>query len=273
MKVRANGCDFHCVLQGPTTGARGSIVFVHGEIHGLDYWQAQMAAFSPHYTCLAYDRRGHNRTGMTDFGFSVENQTVDLLALMDHFGLEQPYLVALAFGTTIAANLAVNRPDRVSGLGLIAWGELYEARDYLARWEIAGREAADAVDAGGRDGLVELLRRDGGSRLFKVIPPEGHPFRERAIQLLANHPADEYRRGMLEMAASVPDLIPRLAQLDLPVMGINGTADPFIEDPARMAAVRGFRQVAPIDGGGRFAHWEYPAVFNRRLAEFFGFTL
>ncbi|MDE0253846.1 MAG: alpha/beta fold hydrolase, partial [Rhodospirillaceae bacterium] len=111
-------------------------MFIHGEIHGLDYWAPQIEAFSDRYTCLAYDRRGHAGTGMTDYGFSVENQTVDLLGLVEHFGLERPLLVALAFGTTIAANFAVNHPERVSGLALIAWGELYEARSYLERWQV-----------------------------------------------------------------------------------------------------------------------------------------
>ncbi len=266
MKVRVNGCDFNCRVEGDGPG----IVFIHGEIHGLDYWAPQIEAFSDRYTCLAYDRRGHAGTGMTDYGFSVENQTVDLLGLVEHFGLEKPLLVALAFGTTIAANFAVNHPERVSGLALIAWGELYEARSYLERWQVAGRAAADALEAGGRDGLVAFLREHGGTRYFKVIPPEGHPFREPVIQLLANHPVAEYRTGMLEMAASVPDVIPRLETLDFPVMGINGTADPFIEDPARLAGVRNFRQVEPVEGAGRFLHWECPDIFNARLTDFFG---
>ncbi|MDE0254174.1 MAG: alpha/beta hydrolase, partial [Rhodospirillaceae bacterium] len=152
----------------------------------------------------------------------------------------------------------------------IAWGELYEARSYLERWQVAGRAAADALEAGGRDGLVAFLREHGGTRYFKVIPPAGHPFREPVIQLLANHPVAEYRTGMLEMAASVPDVIPRLEKLDVPVMGINGTADPFIEDPARLAGVRSFRQVEPVEGAGRFLHWECPDIFNDRLTDFFG---
>jgi len=269
-KVHSNGCDFQCRFEDPGVGRKGSLVFVHGEIHSMDYWAPQFDAFADRYACLAYNRRGHVGTGMTDFGFSVENQTLDLLGLIDHFELEKPYLVALAFGTTITANFAINHPDRVAGLAMIAWSELYEARDYLARWEIAARAAAEELEAGGREGLIEMLREHGGSKYFKVIPPKGHPFRERAVQMLGAHPVEEYRHGMLEMAASVPDLIPRMAGLDIPVMGINGTDDPFIEDPARLAGVRRFRQVEPIEGGGRFAHWEYPDVFNARLVEYFG---
>ena len=148
--------------------------------------------------------------------------------------------------------------------------ELYEARSYLERWQVAGRAAADVLEAGGRDGLVAFLREHGGTKFFKVIPPAGHPFREPVIQLLANHPVAEYRTGMQEMAASVPNVIPRLETLDIPVMGINGTADPFIEDPARLAGVRNFRQVEPVEGAGRFLHWECPDIFNARLTDFFG---
>ena len=268
-KVHVNGWDFNCRIEGEGDGKKGSIVFVHGEIHGLDYWDSQIEAYADRYTCLAYDRRGHAGTGMPDFGFSVENQTVDLHALVDHFGLERPLIVALAFGSVVASNFAVNHPDRVSGLALIAWGELYEARDYLARWEIAGRASAEALEAGGREALVELLREHGTTKYYKVLPPKGHPFRERAIQLFSNHPAGQYRHGMLEVASSVPDLIPRMEQLDIPIMGINGTEDPFIEDPARLAGIPNFRQVELIEGAGRFAHWEKPDEFNERLSAFF----
>lgn len=262
--VRANGCDFRYDLRGEGPG----MVFIHGEIHGMDYWEHQMAEFSRHFRCLAYDRRGHAGTSATPFGYSVANQARDLHALLDHFGMERPIIVALAFGTTIAANFAIDHPERVRALVIAAWSELHDARSYLERWEQSGVRAAQALEAGGREALVELLRAEGGHSMFKVIPPPGHPLREAAIQLLASHPADEYRRGMLEMAASVPVLVPRFSELDLPVLGICGTEDPFPDQPAQLARMRGFQEAQPLPGAGRFLHWEQPEAFNRRIWRF-----
>ncbi len=259
-----NGCNFRCELRGDGP----PMVFIHGEIHGMDYWEHQMAEFSRDFRCLAYDRRGHAGTPATPFGYSVANQARDLQELMDHFGMEQAIIVALAFGTTIAATFAVDHPQRVRGLVIAAWSELHDARSYLRRWEQSGVRAAQALEAGGRQALVELLRAEGGDTMFKVIPPRGSPLREPAIRLLASHPADEYRRGMLEMAASVPVLVPRLRELDIPVLGLCGTEDPFPDQPQQLAGMRRFEEADPIPEAGRFLHWEQPAAFNRRIRQF-----
>jgi pimeloyl-ACP methyl ester carboxylesterase len=262
--VNVNGCDFRYELKG-----RGpDLVFIHGEIHGASYWEHQIEAFSRDYRCLAYDRRGHAGSSSPGFGYSVANQARDLELLLDRFGIERPVIVALAFGTAIAANFAIDHPERVRGMLVAAWSEMHDAREYLSRWENSGRRAAEALESGGREALVALLRKEGGKTMFQVIPPEGSPLREPAIQLLASHPADEYRRGMLEMASSVPVLIPRFATLGIPVVGVCGTEDPFPDQPERLATMQSFREAPRIEGGGRFLHWEQPQAFNTLLRNF-----
>jgi pimeloyl-ACP methyl ester carboxylesterase len=262
--VHVNGCDFRAEVRGEGP----PMVFVHGEIHGMDYWEHQIAEFSRTHRCLIYDRRGHAGTPATAFGYSVSNQSRDLRDLLEHFGMERPIVVALAFGTTITAQFAIDHPQRVRGMVIAAWSEMHDARSYLTRWEQSGIRAAQAVEAGGREALVQLLRVEGGTTMFKVIPPIGSPLREKAIQLLASHPADEYRRGMLEMASSVPELIPRFSELDLPVLGLCGADDPFPDQPQQLAGMRRFEEAPPIPGAGRFVHWEAPQAFNDRIARF-----
>jgi pimeloyl-ACP methyl ester carboxylesterase len=262
--VRVNGCDFRVEVRGEGP----PMVFVHGEIHGMDYWEHQIEEFSARFRCLIYDRRGHAGTPATAFGYSVSNQSRDLRDLLDHFAMERPLVVALAFGTTIAAQFAIDHPERVRGMVIAAWSEMHDARAYLERWEQSGIRAAQAVDAGGREGLVRLLRVEGGTTMFKVIPPPGSPLREKAIQLLASHPADEYRRGMLEMASSVPELIARFSTLDIPVLGLCGADDPFPDQPQALACMQSFEEATPIPGAGRFVHWESPRAFNDRVHQF-----
>lgn len=261
--VRVNGCNFRYQLEGKGP----DIVFIHGEIHGMDYWEHQIAEFSRDFRCLAYDRRGHGGSEMAPYGFSVVNQTRDLLQLLDHFQIERPVIVALAFGTTVAANFAITHPERVRGLVLAAWGEIHDAMAYFSRWEEYGLRAADVLEKGGREALVSLLREEGGKTIFKVIPVVS-PVREQAVQLLASHPVEEYRRGMLEMASSVPNLIPQLRTLDIPVLGVCGTEDPFPDQPELMSGMKSFREAAPIEGGGRFLQWERPQQFNRLVRQF-----
>ena len=69
---------------------------------------------------------------------------------------------------------------------------------------------------------------------------------------------------MLEMASSVPYLVPRFRELDIPVLGLCGTEDPFPDQPrsSRACAFRGGR--ADRRRPAAFVHWEQPAAFNRR---------
>ena len=205
--VSANGWDFDCevVGEGP------DIVFVHGEIHGTEYWEHQIAEFAKDHRCLVYNRRGHARTGAPGRGYSLDNQRRDLEALIAHFGISRPVMVAVAFGTTIVADYAIRHPDDVRGIVLVAWSELHEAKLYFDRWVQASERVAHILKTEGRDALVDYLRREGGRSIYMVIPLES-PIREKCVRMFANHPLEEYERGMLEFANSVPDLIAPLSR-------------------------------------------------------------
>jgi pimeloyl-ACP methyl ester carboxylesterase len=261
--ILANGCDFYYEL----TGQGSDIVFIHGEIHGMDYWEYQLPEFARDYRCFAYNRRGHARTQLPHYGFSLVNQTRDLAELIEKLGIVRPVIIAVAFGTTIAANYAIQYPDRVKGLVLVAWSELHEAMQYFDRWKAYNEEATQVLETKGRDAFIELLRRDAGKRIYKVIPLH-EPVREKAIQLFASHPFEEYRSGMLELGSSVPDLVPPFRRLDLPVLGLCGADDPYPDKPAVLAGMKNFREAPMIPGAGRFVHWEQPRAFNAAVRTF-----
>jgi 3-oxoadipate enol-lactonase len=255
--IQANGCDFYYELdgQGP------DLVFIHGEIHGLEYWEYQIPELAREHRCFAYNRRGHAKTELTNYGFSLVNQTRDLASLIDHFGMAQPVIIAVAFGTTIAASYAIQHPDRVKGMVLVAWSELHDSMQYFHRWKQYNEEAAQVLESRGREAFVSLLRADAGKRIYRVVPLDS-PVREKAIQMFASHPLEEYRRGMLEFGSSVPDLVPAFRALDLPVLGLCGSDDPYPDRPEVLAGMKNFREAPSIAGAGRFVHWERPSEFN-----------
>jgi pimeloyl-ACP methyl ester carboxylesterase len=261
--VHANGCDFAYEL----TGQGPDVVFIHGEIHGMEYWEHQLPAFSHRYRCLAYNRRGHAGTQWTEYGFSLVNQTRDLGAILEALGMQRPVIVSLAFGTTIAAQYAIQHPDRVSGLVLGAWSELHDALQYFHRWAAYNARSAAVLEEQGRQALEELLRREGGISLYRVIPVDS-PVREKVIRMFASHPVGEYRRGMLEFGLSVPDLVPALRELRIPALGICGADDPYPDQPALLQGMANFREAPSVPGAGRFVHWEKPDAFNAAVLAF-----
>lgn len=261
--VNANGWAFDCDIRG----SGPDIIFIHGEIHGSRYWEHQVAALSKNHRCLTYNRRGHAGTGAPDYGYSLENQTRDLEALVAHFRIERPAIVAVAFGTTIAANYALRHPADVRAMALVAWSELHEANLYFDRWVQATEQVVRAYEEGGREGMIAFLRREAGRSLYFVINTDS-PMREELIQLFAAHPIEEYKRGMLEFATSVPDLVGPFSKLAIPVLGVCGEMDPFPDKPDVLAAMRNFHEAPPIAGTGRFIQWEKPAQFNALLLDF-----
>lgn len=263
VSVRANGWDFQCEI----TGRGPDIVFIHGEIHGLDYWEHQIAEFSRDHRCFVYNRRGHAGTGAPAYGYSLENQTRDLEALIAHFDIRNPVLVAVAFGATIAANYAIRYPGEVSGIAMVAWSELHEASQYFERWVRASDTVVRILEEEGRDALIDYLMVEGGRSLYLVIPTDS-PIRGKCVRLFAAHPVDEYRRGMLEFATSVPDLIAPFRELTIPVLGVCGELDPFPDKPEVLGGMIGFREAPRVPGACRFIQWERPVEFNRLLRDF-----
>jgi 3-oxoadipate enol-lactonase len=262
-KINANGCDFHYEM----TGAGRDLVFIHGEIHGLEYWEHQIADFARDHRCFAYNRRGHAGTSWTEYGFSLVNQTRDLEQLIARLGIERPVIISLAFGTTVAVNYALQNPGKVRGLVLGAWSELHDALQYFERWRGYAERAAVALERGGREALIELLRAEGGKSIYKVIPVDS-PVREKVIQMFASHPLGEYTRGMLEFGLSVPNLVPAMSKLDVPALGVCGANDPYPDQPEVLRGMKNFREAPSIPGAARFVNWEKPAEFNAAVRQF-----
>jgi pimeloyl-ACP methyl ester carboxylesterase len=92
--------------------------------------------------------------------------------------------------------------------------------------------------------------------------------REQVIQMFGSHPLGEYQRGMLEFGLSVPNLVPQLEKLDIPVLGVCGANDPYPDQPEVLAGMANFREAPPIAGAARFVNWEKPAEFNAAIRAF-----
>jgi pimeloyl-ACP methyl ester carboxylesterase len=262
-RIDANGCDFYYEQQGKGR----DIVFIHGEIHGMEYWEYQISEFSKNYRCFTYNRRGHARTGWTDYGFSLVNQTRDLAALIDKLEIKRPIIVSLAFGTTIAASYTIEHPNKVAGLVLGAWSELHDAAKYSHRWAGYNARSVELLEREGREAMVELVRQEGGKSIYMVIPVTS-PVREKVVQMMTSHPIGEYQRGMMEFGLSVPNLIPAFRSLDIPVLGICGDNDPYPDQPDVLQGMKNFREAPRVPGAGRFVHWEKPEEFNAAVKEF-----
>src|SRR5262245_15958773 len=104
--ARVNHCEIHYEVQG----AGPWLVFIHGETHGIEMFEHQVPHFARRYRCLAYFRRGHGKSQCPPYGYSLWNQSHDLIGLLDHLRIKRAIIVAVAMSTTVAATCAIHYP-------------------------------------------------------------------------------------------------------------------------------------------------------------------
>jgi len=133
------------------TGGDGTpLVLMHPGWGDSAIWDPVIGRLAARYRVIRYDARGYGRSPAPAVSFT---QFGDLVAVLDHLALDRAALVAHSGSGGPAICLALDRPDRLSALILVAPGvQDYpwpQDDPYLA--EFGARFAA-----GDREGLVAL---------------------------------------------------------------------------------------------------------------------
>ncbi|GAA1319289.1 alpha/beta fold hydrolase [Pseudonocardia xinjiangensis] len=123
-----------------TTGTEGAYVTVNGlrmyyEIHGsgrplillhggmltidLSFGRV-LPALAEQHQAIAVELQGHGHTGDIDRPLQLDLLADDVVALMDHLGLERADLCGFSLGGLVATELVVRHPERVDRLVLAA---------------------------------------------------------------------------------------------------------------------------------------------------------
>lgn len=265
--ARVNNCDLYYEVQG----AGPCVVFIPGETHGIEMFEHQLPHFARRFRCISYYRRGHGKSGCPPYGYSLWNQTQDLVALLDHLAIERAAIVAVAMSTTVAANYALLRPERVRALALASWYELdgyplLEERRKKHRTSFADLHLmmGRMLETDGREALERYLYEN-YEQVLPIFPRDG-TVRAKLARMFASHPREHYVQSA-EFYTSIPNLIHDMGRVACPILGICGDEDPSPDQPERLAHLPNFRQ-AWIEGARRFALMEQPDAFNREIGAF-----
>jgi 3-oxoadipate enol-lactonase len=266
--ARVNGCEIYY----ETTGQGPDVVFIHGEDHGIEMFEQQIAHLSGSHRCIAYYRRGHGRSELPLYGYSLRNQMIDLAGLLDHLAVGRAVVVAVAMATTIAASYALEYPGRVRGLVLASWYELdgyplmerRRRKKYATTFAELHLQMFEILRDRGQQGLIDHMTREGDA--FLPILPTNPEMRDRVMRMMSCHLPEHYIKAA-EFYTSMPNLVPRLKEIACPVLGICGQDDPCPDDPALLEGAKNFQEIW-IPGARRFSMLESPAAFNCALTSF-----
>lgn len=97
-----------------------ALLFIHGFSNEAHIWDDVAPGLAPYYRVLAMDLRGHGDSDWHPEGkYDYSEHVNDVLALLDHLGLERVVIVAHSLGGRVAMLLAGQAPERIAGLVIV----------------------------------------------------------------------------------------------------------------------------------------------------------
>jgi len=96
------------------------LLLIHGLAGDHAAWTPQIAAWRGRYRVIAPDNRGAGASTQVDEPISTGDMARDMLALLDHLGIETAHVVGRSMGGAIAQHMALMAPRRVHSLTLSA---------------------------------------------------------------------------------------------------------------------------------------------------------
>lgn len=262
-------------------GSGDPVVVVHGG-PGLNhhYLLPYMDALANKHELIYFDQRycGESEANLDTSKIHIEQWVEDIESLRKGLGLEQMTLLAHSFGAHLAFRYALKYPQRVSkiisvcGLSLSWVGVGLFAKEFLKRTKPL------------REQLEEI-------RLSKSYQ-EGKPYVHRAFYKLIfssycydpcsseninlSFTNESARNGVIvsqylrdELFTKQFDLTAELNALDIPILAIQGIADPYPADKARAdaeALKNGY--YIEFEECGHFPFMEQPKKFNATVNKF-----
>ncbi|MCP4357414.1 MAG: alpha/beta hydrolase [Chloroflexi bacterium] len=118
--IQTNRINSHVLTSGPADGV--PVVFIHGNFSAAAYFEETMLALSDTYRCIAPDLRGYGNTEdlTIDATRGARDWSDDLKALSDTFGDKAAHLVSWSLGGGAVMQFALDYPELVASLTLIA---------------------------------------------------------------------------------------------------------------------------------------------------------
>jgi pimeloyl-ACP methyl ester carboxylesterase len=120
-----NGTRLHYIVQG----SGRPVVFIHGNPGSAQDWMGVFSPLASRHRVIAFDRPGHGRSQRPKHGdATVEVQAQLLHDVLAQLRIERPILVGHSWGATLALVYAINYPDEIAGLVVVA-PAAYESHD------------------------------------------------------------------------------------------------------------------------------------------------
>lgn len=240
------------------TGPEGAPVILLSNSLGTDrrMWDEQIRALTRQFRVLSYDQRGHGDTPTDNGPYDLASLSGDVLALLDHLGLERVHFAGVSLGGMTGMWLAEHKPARIDRLALLCTSAALAPSAWIER--------AARVRAHGTGAMVESSLGRWFTSGFGQRPDIAAKFGGMLSAI-----DDEGYAACCEAIAGM-DLLPRLADITAPTLVIAGRDDPATpREHGDLIARNVGARMEIVDDAAHLANVQRADTVNQLLLEHF----
>jgi 4,5:9,10-diseco-3-hydroxy-5,9,17-trioxoandrosta-1(10),2-diene-4-oate hydrolase len=251
------------------SGERGAVLFVHGSGPGASGWsnfKGNYPVLAEHgYRTIVPDTMGYGYSTKPEEGtFSLSDVAAQYKGLLDSIGVDRATVVGNSQGGAIAITLALDYPELVEKLVLMAPGGLETRETYM---EMEGIKA-----------MIRVLYKEGISKqtMRKVFKLQLHDESKITDQVIE----ERYQVAMTQHKDNIARIVvrnqeDRLSEIQCPVLCFWGADDKFCPSTGatKIAANCPNSKTILIASCGHWVMVEYEPLFNNLTLQFLNDTL
>mgnify|MGYP003694486091 CR=1 FL=1 len=168
-------------------GQGDPILLLHGLGSSSYDWEFQVPAFSKHFRVIAPCLRGFGDSDKPPGPYSIDLFAKDMIALLDHLGIERCHVMGFSMGGAIAFQMAIDQPQRLSSLIVVNSQPSFELDHWRAHLMVITRIGMASVLG------LERMTRYVAKRLFPR--PDQAALRQRMHRTAGEESQGELPRG------------------------------------------------------------------------------
>jgi pimeloyl-ACP methyl ester carboxylesterase len=278
-----DGIEMHYVERSPDTALRGmsrrdtsrTFVLLHGSMFSLSTWDGIAGGLSEYGRVIAYDQIPYGLSEKLQEGdwdgqnpYEQSAAVARLVAFLDALGLDRVTLVGHSYGGTLATRAAIEYPDRVEALVLVA--PAVYASDSMPGWLLQTPQLQRLGPLLARS----LATSESFFRMCYADPDEWTAEKAAATTVHTSVAGWDGALWAYLQAWNDADTtwIDRLSSIAVPTLVIAGAVDAVIpvEDSQKVAEQIPGAEYTELESIGHMVHEEAPQRMTETIASWLG---
>ncbi len=218
-------------LNVEVTGNGYPLLCLHGHPGNATCMRVFTHKFSQQYTTIAPDLRGYGHS-RTKVPFAMSDHLVDLVALLDRFSIQHCLVLGWSLGGILAMELALQYPERISGLILLGTAARPRGNHPPISWQDNALTAIASLLNKAAPGWQWNIDTFGRRSLYRYLIQRHTP---QAYQRLANEAFPAFlqtsrvaQQALNQALRAGYDRLPDLQKVAVPSLVLCGECDRHI---------------------------------------------